>query len=205
MVVAYLYTSVSPADLAAQRQWVRRYAETRSIQIDKWVVEVYHAAAHRRARARLSLILSRLRRGDELVVADIARLSAKIRRLMTIIELCLDRGAALACIRNRYLFDTSIGMGTFRRAFSIYRKLDCTMLSSRSIDSFRRVRRRAPSTIGRPRGSHSTLTYLYTHLDEISDMLRRNETILNICLYFKISEKTFYNFRNRYGLWKEDK
>ena len=107
MVVGYLRVSTEKQHLSNQQDEILRFAQTRNMEIDRWVTEVVSGKKDQKDR-KLGSILRRLKNGDTLIVTEISRLSRTLTEIMTIMGHCLDKGITLYSTKDGYAFDDTI-------------------------------------------------------------------------------------------------
>ena len=83
MVVGYLRVSTEKQHLSNQQDEILRFAQTRNMEIDRWVTEVVSGKKDQKDR-KLGSILRRLKNGDTLIVTEISRLSRTLTEIVWI-------------------------------------------------------------------------------------------------------------------------
>ena len=114
MVVGYLRVSTEKQHLSNQQDEILRFAQTRNMEIDRWVTEVVSGKKDQKDR-KLGSILRRLKNGDTLIVTEISRLSRTLTEIMTIMGHCLDKGITLYSTKDGYAFDDTINSKVLSR------------------------------------------------------------------------------------------
>ena len=90
MIIAYLRVSTGKQNPENQREEIKRFAEEKNMAIDQWVIETASGKLAPRKR-KLGRVLSRMKKGDTLIVSEISRLSRSLTEIMTIMGQCLEK------------------------------------------------------------------------------------------------------------------
>ena len=70
MIVAYLRVSTGKQNLENQKEEIRKFAQDKGWNIDKWVEEVVSGTTSQKYR-KLGNLLKKLKKGDTLIVTEI--------------------------------------------------------------------------------------------------------------------------------------
>ena len=84
MVIGYLRVSTCKQHLEIQREEINKFASKKGLEIDKWVEEIVSGKTRRQER-NLGRLLTRLKKGDILIVTELSRLSRTLTEVMTIL------------------------------------------------------------------------------------------------------------------------
>lgn len=193
MIVGYLRVSTGKQHPANQQDEIRRFAESRNLTVDTWVVEVASGRKQERHR-KLGTLLRRLKRGDTLIVTEISRLSRTLTDLMGIMGKCLNREINLYTTKEGYSFDNSINSKVLCFAFGLVAEIERNLISMRTREALA-LRKAAGVVLGRRKGSYTKLNTLLADRDAILAMLGEGRTITDICCTYGISRDTFTSFR----------
>lgn len=131
MVVGYLRVSTEKQHLSNQQDEILRFAQTRNMEIDRWVTEVVSGKKDQKDR-KLGSILRRLKNGDTLIVTEISRLSRTLTEIMTIMGHCLDKGITLYSTKDGYAFDDTINSKVLCFAFGLVAEIERNLISMRT-------------------------------------------------------------------------
>lgn len=198
MVIGYLRVSTCKQHLEIQREEINKFASKKGLEIDKWVEEIVSGKTRRQER-NLGRLLTRLKKGDILIVTELSRLSRTLTEVMTILGRCMEREIILYSTKDRYAFDDSINSKVLAFAFGLVAEIEHNLMSMRTKEALAH-RKTAGMQLGRPKGSYHKQSFLDENLQEVMDMLERGETVATICQYFNVSRNTFYQFKRNNGL-----
>ena len=197
MVVGYLRVSTEKQHLSNQQDEILRFAQTRNMEIDRWVTEVVSGKKDQKDR-KLGSILRRLKNGDTLIVTEISRLSRTLTEIMTIMGHCLDKGITLYSTKDGYAFDDTINSKVLCFAFGLVAEIERNLISMRTKEALALCRAEGVK-LGRRKGSYTKLRILIDNRREIVRMLRGRKTIADVCRRYEVSRETFNALRRRYG------
>ena len=118
MTIGYLRVSTSKQLLKNQQDEISRYAQENNIIIDQWIMEVVSGKKSHNGR-RLGRTISKMKKGDTLIVSEVSRLSRNLTDIMTIMGNCLKKGINIYTTKERYKFDDSLNSKILCFAVSI--------------------------------------------------------------------------------------
>lgn len=193
MVAAYLRISTEKQHLGNQCEEIRRFAESRGLQVDRWVKEVVSGRRCRRER-KLGALLKRLQQGDTLIVTELSRLSRTLTEIMSIMGCCLERGIVLYSTKDGFAFDDSINSKVLCFAFGLVAEIERNLISMRTKEALA-ARRADGVVLGRRKGSCVKQQALQRERAAVLRMLHDGRPLAEICRHFGVSPKTFHRFR----------
>ena len=91
MIIGYLRVSTSKQLIKNQQDEISRYAQENGLEIDQWIMEVVSGKKSHNGR-RLGRTISKMKKGDTLIVSEVSRLSRNLTDIMTIMGNCLKKG-----------------------------------------------------------------------------------------------------------------
>lgn len=193
MTTAYLRISTEKQHLKNQREEILHFAESRNIDIDRWVTEVVSGRKNGKER-KIGGMLRRMNKGDTLIVTELSRLSRTLTDIMSIMGLCLKRGIKLYSTKDEYAFDDSINSKVLCFAFGLVAEIERNLISMRTKEALA-VRRAEGVLLGRRKGSCVKQQLLNRRREHLLEMLRNNCSLAKICRTLDVSIKTFHQFR----------
>ena len=197
MVVGYLRVSTEKQHLSNQQDEILQFAQTRNMEIDRWVTEVVSGKKDQKDR-KLGSILRRLKNGDTLIVTEISRLSRTLTEIMTIMGHCLDKGITLYSTKDGYAFDDTINSKVLCFAFGLVAEIERNLISMRTKEALA-LRKAEGVQLGRRKGFCPKFRILSENCAEIVEMLRNGATIVSVCRKYQVSVDTFKAFRKRHA------
>lgn len=192
MIVAYLRVSTAKQNLKNQRDEISRYAAQNGMEIDLWVSEV--VSGKRQASGRkLGRTISKMKKGDTLIVSEVSRLSRTLTEIMAIMGKCLEKGVNIHTTKEKYRFDDSINSKILCFAFGLVAEIERNLISLRTKEALA-LRKQEGKVLGRRKGYAPKLELLLRNQALIEDMSSRGEKVSAICAKFSVSKDTYYKY-----------
>lgn len=163
--------------------------------VDRWVTEIVSGKKVYSGR-KLGRLISRMKKGDTLIVSEVSRLSRNLTDIMTIMGNCLKKGINIYTVKERYRFDDSINSKILCFAFGLVAEIERNLISLRTKEALA-LRKSEGVVLGRPTGSCTKQQILHDNEAEILRMLASGHTVREICRCFKVSKDTWYRY------WKQ--
>ena len=198
MIIGYLRVSTEKQNLYNQKEEISKFALEKNFIIDKWVMEKVSGKIDRKYR-KLGGLLSKMKKGDTMIITEVSRLSRSLTDIMTIMGMCLKKGINLYTTKERYAFDDTINSKVLCFAFGLAAEIERNLISMRTKEALA-VKKSEGVILGRRKGSCVKLEYLQNHSQEIEEMLCKGWTVARICRHLKVSRDTFYKFRKQQNL-----
>lgn len=192
MIVAYLRVSTSRQHVENQQGEITRYALSRGMEIGRWKQEIVSGKTDRLKR-KLGKLLSRLKRGDVLIVTELSRLSRSLHEIMLIMKHCVDNGVVVHSTKEGYMFNDSLNSKVLSFAFGLAAEIEHKLISQRTREAMA-VSKAQGKEVGRKKGSGSKQRLLEEHKQEISAALAAGRSVADICKEYKVSYNTYYLF-----------
>lgn len=95
MIYGYIRVSTEKQSVETQKHEITKYCYNNGITVDYWIEESISGAIKPNARLLGKLILSRIRKGDLILVTEISRLGRNVYMVMSIINHCMLCGAEI--------------------------------------------------------------------------------------------------------------
>lgn len=103
MIIGYLRVSTGKQNSANQQDEIQRFADSRNLSVNQWVMEVASGKKNGCDR-KLGGLIRRMKHGDTLIVTEISRLSRTLMNIMAIMGKCLEKGINLYTTKEGYSF-----------------------------------------------------------------------------------------------------
>ena len=175
MIIAYLRVSTGKQNPDNQREEIKKFALEKGFVIDRWIKETVSGKIDKKDR-KLGSALSKMKKGDTMIVTEVSRLSRSLTDIMTIMGMCLKKGINIYTTKERYAFDDTINSKVLCFAFGLAAEIERNLISMRTKEALA-VKRAEGVVLGRRRGSCVKLRHLQSHSDEIYNMLDSGVTI----------------------------
>ena len=193
MIVAYLRVSTGHQVLDNQRKEIEKYAQAKQIEIDRYVMEVVSGKVQGKNR-KLGALVKKLKQGDTLLVTEISRLSRTLMDIMNVVGDLIGRGVSIHSLKDGYTFDDTINSKVLLFAFGLVAEIERNLISMRTKEALAQ-RKQQGVKLGRRKGSFNKMNVLWENSNKIETLIRKGESIANICRRYKVSYSTFYRYR----------
>ena len=194
MIIAYLRVSTGKQNPENQREEIKRFAEEKNMAIDQWVIETASGKLAPRKR-KLGRVLSRMKKGDTLIVSEISRLSRSLTEIMTIMGQCLEKEISIYTTKERYTFDNSINSKVLCFAFGLVAEIERNLISMRTKEALA-VKKAEGVRLGRRPGSNVKIKFIEQNEARIVRMLDSGMSITQMCRKIGISRHTWYKYKS---------
>lgn len=198
MIIAYLRVSTGKQNPDNQKEEIKKFALEKGFVIDRWVKETVSGKIDRRDR-KLGRALSKMKKGDTMIVTEVSRLSRSLTDIMTIMGMCLKKGINIYTTKERYAFDDTINSKVLCFAFGLAAEIERNLISMRTKEALA-VKRAEGVQLGRKKGSCVKMHFLQENSELIRKMLTDGVPVTHICRSMKVSRYTFYKFRKEYAI-----
>ncbi|WP_291530195.1 master DNA invertase Mpi family serine-type recombinase [Bacteroides sp. UBA939] len=192
MVVAYLRVSTEKQFLANQREEILRFAKKNGLEIDKWYTETVSGSVSSKER-KLSGVLSRMQKGDTLIVTEISRLSRTLLEIMTILNSCIKKEVILYSTKEGYVFQNDINSKVLGFAFGLMAEIERNLISMRTKEALAR-RKQEGVILGRKKGSSPAMKLLCENKRRLLKELERGVTCSELARQMGVSRTTMSRF-----------
>lgn len=194
MVIAYLRVSTTRQHLANQQGEINRYTLLKGITVDRWITDTISGKTDSKKR-NLGKIMSRLKKGDTLIVTELSRLSRSLHEIMQIMKFCVENQVEIHSTKDGYIFDDSINSKVLSFAFGLAAEIEHKLISQRTREAMA-LRKLEGKHMGRRKGSGEKMRILIDNKREILIQLKTDRPLIHICRDYKTSYETFYRFRD---------
>lgn len=193
MRIGYIRVSTGKQNPENQRDEIGRFAEEKSLCIDKWIVEVVSGKMQYRKR-KLGRTLKRLKAGDTLIVTEISRLSRSLTEIMSIMGYCLEKEICIYTTKERYSFDNSINSKVLCFAFGLVAEIERNLISMRTKEALA-LKKSEGVRLGRRSGSDIKMELIRENESQIEKMLEEGMSVSKMCRKIGIARSTWYKYQ----------
>ena len=192
MNYGYIRVSTDKQTVENQRYEINRFCERENIVIDHWIEETTSGSKEPEKR-KLGPVLSKLKKNDILVCAELSRLGRSLLMIMDILNQCLKREVQVWTIKDNYRLGSDITSKVLAFAFGLAAELERDLISKRTKEAL--ARKRAEGVIlGRPKGRKSSRQKLTGHEDDILHLLKRGHSKTRIARRLKVHRITLATY-----------
>lgn len=131
--IAYLRVSTVRQDLEKQRHEINEYCKRNGLKVDQWITTEISSRKNRKDR-RINELLSKLRRGDTLIVSELSRLGRSLSEVTLIVEELINRKINLAAIKQGIKINgkPNLAVKTIVWMFSMFAEIEKDLISERT-------------------------------------------------------------------------
>ena len=198
MIYGYIRVSTDKQTVENQRFEIMNFANGTNIKIDKWIEETIsgNMAVEKR---KLGALLKKLNKGDILISSEISRLGRNLMMIMSILNICMQKGLHVWTIKDNYRLGNDINSKVLVFAFGLSAEIERNLISQRTKEALARKKNEG-AVLGRPKGSKSTRTKLSGKEERIKEMLQEGISKSAIARRMKVSRITLLTFIKKNGL-----
>lgn len=199
MVIAYLRVTIDKQHLERQKDEITRYASANGWEISKWITDIVDGK-RKESEPTLFRVLDRMKKGDKVIITDIARFGRTLSEVMTLLSKCMTLGVHVYSINDRYLLDDSLNTEVVSTTCNLVSEIEHHLMSVRTKEALNHKKEKEGLQLGRPKGTDAKQSLLDANKDEVMNMLERGDTVVMICKHFNVSRNTYYQFKRNYGI-----
>lgn len=194
MIVAYIRTYTNKQSAEIQQEMISNFATSQKIEIDKWYKDT---GTSPRSDRRIESIIKNMKAGDQLIVADITRLSRKMIEIMHLILLCIERKITLSSVSENYTFENNVDSKTLAFTFGFVSEIERKLISIRTKEALALTKSKGV-VLGRPKGSQQ-MGRLLPYKNQIEkDLKKENATYVALAKQYNVSLSSFKRFVKDY-------
>ena len=140
-VFSYLRVSTDEQQIKNQRMEIESYCKNHNLTIDE-TIEIKISSKKDLKRRHIDELLSRLKKGDTLIVSELSRLGRSIRELSTIVEKLVDKKVTFIAIKQDMKFNGKLNVTqkVMITMFSLFSELERDLISERTKNGLARVK-----------------------------------------------------------------
>lgn len=175
MNYGYIRVSSDKQTTKNQRFEIKKFANERGINIEKWIEETISSTKRLEDR-KFGKLLSKLQRGDILIVTELSRMGRNLMQIMKILHDCMEKDIKVYTAKEHYELGNNINSKVLAFAFGLSAEIERNLISQRTKEAL--ARRKAEGVVlGRPKGSRSKRLKLTGKEEEIRKLLDRKVSI----------------------------
>ena len=131
MVIAYLRVTIDKQHLERQKDEITRYASANGLEISKWITDIVDGK-RKESEPTLFRVLDRMKKGDKVIITDIARFGRTLSEVMTLLSKCMTLGVHVYSINDRYLLDDSLNTEVVSTTCNLVSEIEHHLMSVRT-------------------------------------------------------------------------
>ena len=200
MIYGYIRVSTDKQTVENQRYEIMKFAEHSNMVIDKWIEETISGNTEVEKR-KLGVLLKKLHKGDILISSEISRLGRNLMMIMSILNVCMQKGIQVWTIKDNYRLGNDINSKVLAFAFGLSAEIERNLISQRTKEALAR-RKKDGVILGRPKGSKSSKTKLTGKEAKIVKMMETGMSKSEIAKKLKVSRITLHTYLKKKGVIK---
>ena len=197
-VVAYLRVSTEKQDLESQWMTIEAWARAGGVSIDERVIEEEPVSGAEDSRPKFQELWQRVRDGKvgTIVVAELSRLSRRMRTLVNFMYDCFENNVMVVSIREGWIEEAlrnEITRPLVIAMFSTLYELERKLISERTKAGIARAKAQGKHVGGRFKLSEREVR-------ELAELYKRGVPVARIAKRLGVSRNTVYRYLERAGL-----
>lgn len=192
MVYGYIRVSTDKQTIENQRFEIARFCQMHNIKVDKWIDEVISGNEAIEKR-KLGHLLSKMKKNDVLICAELSRLGRNLLMIMSILHMCMRVGVQVWTIKDNYRLGSDISSKVLAFAFGLSAEIERELISQRTKEALARKKAEG-CVLGRPKGRRSSTHKLSGYEIEISRLLKMRVTKTDIARAYGVHRSTISKF-----------
>jgi DNA invertase Pin-like site-specific DNA recombinase len=192
-VIGYARVSTDKQDLEKQRHLLLDYAQTHQMLIQEFIgAEV--SSSRDTAERKIDELLSKLQKGDTLLVAELSRLGRNMLQTLNIINELSEKGVSIVFIRQPELSTTGPHTKLLLAIYSYFAEAERDYISIRTKQGLAAAKAKGKK-LGRPKGSRNKERVLDPYRDQILNYLQMgvNLSAIRKIINNKLEKPISYN------------
>jgi DNA invertase Pin-like site-specific DNA recombinase len=192
-VIGYTRVSTDKQDLEKQKHLLLEYAQAKQMIIQEFIDSEVSSTKGEKER-RIDELLSRLQKGDTLLVAELSRLGRNMLQTLNIINELSEKEVSLVFVRQPELSTTGSHTKLLLAIYSYFAEAERDYISMRTKQGLAAARAKGVK-LGRPKGSRNKERILDPHRNEILQFLEMGVNLAAIrkIINSKLEKPISYN------------
>ena len=192
-VVGYIRVSTAQQKESAdtQRFEILKLADEKKVTISEWVSETVSGTKTANER-QLGGLISKLMKGDVVIVAEVSRLGRSLLDVMKTLHECMEKGIHLYTCKERFELADNINSKVLAFAFSLAAEIERQMISQRTKEALAR-KKSLGVKLGRKKGALSK-SRLDGKEDQIREFMSKKVSKASIAKILEVHPGTLDSF-----------
>jgi DNA invertase Pin-like site-specific DNA recombinase len=180
-VIGYVRVSTDKQDVDKQKHLLLQHAQSQQLLINEFIHAEVSSRKNTQER-RIDELLTKLRKEDVLIVAELSRLGRNMLQTLNIINELSEKGVKIAFVRQPELSTTGQHAKLLLAIYSYFAETEREYISLRTKQGLAAAKAKG-KTLGRPQGSRNKERVLDAYRDQILDYLKMG---LNLAAIVKL-------------------
>lgn len=174
--------------LENQRFEITKWCEANSLEVDFWVTESVSGTVSWEKR-RLGRTIRRMKKGDLLLCTEISRLGRNMLMIMSVLNICSQRGIRIHTIKDNFDLSDSINSKIIAFAFALAAEIERNLISQRTREALA-ARKLQGVRLGRPAGVSRKVQKVCDDIEVINQMIGEGVPKSVIAKMYKVHRNT---------------
>lgn len=153
MIYGYIRVSTDKQTVENQRFEINNFCKNENINIDIWIEETI-SGTKKVGERKLGKLLKTLDNNDILICSELSRLGRSMFMIMSILNLCMDKGVKVWTIKDNYRLGDDLTSKVLAFAFGLSAEIERDLISRRTKEALAK-KKTDGIKLGRPIGSKS--------------------------------------------------
>lgn len=149
MIYGYLRVSSDEQDVNSQKQGVDKFAADKGWTIDKYITDEGVSGGKDPDKRNLGPLLKLIKKDDVIISSEISRLGRDLYMVMDILHFCMERGAMIYTVKDKFILGDDIQSKVLAFAFGLSAEIERQMIRQRTREGLR-LRMKMGVLVGRP-------------------------------------------------------
>lgn len=185
---AYLRVSTQMQTLENQRFEIKKWCEANRLEVDFWVTESVSGTVSWEKR-RLGRTIRKMKKGDLLLCTEISRLGRNMLMIMSVLNVCSQRGIRIHTIKDNFDLSDSINSKIIAFAFALAAEIERNLISQRTREALA-ARKLQGVRLGRPSGVSKKVQKVYDDIEVINQLIGEGVPKSVISKMYKVHRNT---------------
>ncbi len=195
MIYGYIRVSTDKQLLENQEFEIKNFCACENIFIDKWIMETISGTKNYEKR-KLGRLLKNIKPGDIVISSEISRLGRNLLQIMSILNICLQKGAQVWTIKDNYRLGADIQSKVLAFAFALAAEIERNLISQRTKEALARIKS-GGRKLGRQHGSRNKRHVMDGKENALRQMLALGVPKTQIAKRLGVSLFTIYHHLRR--------
>ena len=192
MIYGYIRVSTDKQTVENQRFEINNFCKNENINIDIWIEETI-SGTKKVGERKLGKLLKTLDNNDILICSELSRLGRSMFMIMSILNLCMDKGVKVWTIKDNYRLGDDLTSKVLPFAFGLSAEIERDLISRRTKEALAK-KKTDGIKLGRPIGSKSKKLKLSGKEKYIQNQLKNKVSKVHLAKKLKVSRSTLFNF-----------
>ena len=141
MIYGYIRVSTDKQTVENQRYEIEKYCKERELVIYSWIEETISGTKKIDER-KLGKLLSKVKKGDIIICAELSRLGRNMFMIMSILNYCMENEIKVWTIKDNYRLGDDLTSKVLAFAFGLSAEIERNLISQRTKEALARKKSR---------------------------------------------------------------